>query len=108
MDDDVYLVSSEVINLLDLYLSALLCLKDGLDDHRSGLAVRNLCNGESVLVYLLDLCTDLYLSALALAAVLRTVCSASGKEIREYLEILSLKDCYGCIDEFIEVMRENL
>ena len=70
MDDDVHLVGCKVVDLLDLDLSALLCLEDGLDDYRSSLAVRNLSDGKCVLVDLLDLCADLDLSSLALAVVL--------------------------------------
>ena len=108
VDYDVDLVCCKVVDLLDLDLSCLLRLEDGLDHYRSGLAVRHLRDGEGVLVDLLDLSADLDLASLALAAVLRTVCRTSCKEVREYLEILALKDCYRCIYEFVEVMRQDL
>ena len=108
MNDDVHLVSSEVVDLLDLYLAAFLCLQNGLDDHWSRLAERNLSNGKGVLVDLLDSCADLDLASLALAAVLRTVCRSSCEEVREYFEVLTLKDGYGGVYEFVEIVWKNL
>ena len=70
MDHDVHLVCGEVINLLYLYLAGFLCLKYGFNHYRCGLAERDFRNGKGVLVDLLDLCADLDLAALALAAVL--------------------------------------
>ena len=104
----VHLLRSEVIDLLYLDLPGLLGLEDGLDDYWGRLAVWNFRDGQGVLVYLLDLCTYLNLSAFASAAVFRAVGGTSCQEIRENLEIPALKYIDGCIDEFIEVMRENL
>ena len=108
VDQDVDLVSGEVIDLLDLDLSAFLCLEYRLDHHLRRLAVRHFCDGKGVLVNLLDLGADLYLSALSPAAVFRAVGRTSGKEIREYLEILALKHTDRCIYELVEVVRKNL
>ena len=108
VDDDVHLVCSQVVDLLDLDLSCFLCLEDGLDDHRCGLAVRNFSYCERVLVEFFDLCTDLYLASLLLAAVFRAVCRTSCEEVWENLEILSLEDGDGSIYELVEVVREYL
>ena len=107
MYDDVDLVGSEIVDLLDLDLAAFLGLEYCLYDDRSCLAVRNFSDRQGVLVYLLDTCADLDLAALALAAVFGTVGRTSGKEIREDLEILALKYRDGCIDKLIEVVRED-
>ena len=107
-DDDVHLVSCEIVDLLDLDLAGFLCLKNGLDHHWGCLAERNLCDCQGVLVNLLDLCADLDLATLALAAVLRAVCRTSCEEVREDLEILALKNRDGSVDELIEVMRKDL
>ena len=108
VDHDVHLVCGEVVDLLDLDLTGLLGLEDCLDHHLSRLAVRHLGDCESILVDLLDLCADLDLAALALAAVFRAVGRTTCEEVREYLEILALKHADGCVYEFVEVVRENL
>ena len=108
MDKDVRCRAGKVVDLLDLDLSALLGLHDGLLYGVRGLAERNLCDRQCILIDLLDLRAYLYLTSLLLAAVLRAVCISSCKEVREDLEVLSFKNGYRCVDELVEVVRQNL
>ena len=107
VDDDVHLVRRQIVDLLDLDLSRLLRLQYGLDHYRGRLAVRNLSDRESVLVYLLDLRADLNLASLASAAVFRAVCRTSCQEVREDFEVLALQDGDGCVDQLVEVVRDD-
>ena len=91
MYQDVCLVCSEVVDLLDLDLALFLCFEDRLDQDMSRLAERDLGNRKSVLVDLFDSCTYLYNASSLAFHVLGAICESTGREVRVDLEIFALE-----------------
>src|SRR5574344_539031 len=99
--------SGIVIYLSDAYLSLFICLQDGVHYLLCGLAKGNFCYYKSVFVDFLDICPYSYLPSSKSSVVSGGVCKSSSGEIGLKEEIFTLEVCYGCVDEFIEVMRKN-
>ena len=108
MDDKICRVGSHIFDLLDFYLALVLGFQYGIDQNVSRLAVRYFLDGQSILVYFLNLRPDFHASAALSLHVFGAVCVTSGREVRQQLEFFSLEVCYGSVDKFIEVMRQYL
>ena len=108
MDDKICRVGSHIFDLLDFYLALVLGFQYGIDQNVGCLAVRYLLDGQSVLVYFLNLRPDFHASAALSLHVFGAIGVASGREIRQQLEFFSLEVCYGSVDKFIEVVRQYL
>ena len=81
----VHLVGSQIIDLLDFYLALVLGFQYGIDQNVSRLAVRYFFDGQSVLVYFLNLRPDLHASAALSLQVFGAVFVTSGREVRQQL-----------------------
>ena len=114
----MYRPQSNIIQLLmPIYLNGayskhpdfalVLGLYDGFDYHMGGLSVRDFGDGYGILVDLFDFRADLDSPSSLAFVVLRTVGIPSGRKVRQKLEIFSFENGYRCVDQFIEVVREN-
>ena len=108
VDEDVHLVRGHVLDLLDLDLALVLGLEDGVDEVLGVLAVGDLRDGDGVLVDLLDAGADLDGAAAAAGEVLAAVGEAAGGEVGIDLVGLALEDRHGGVEQFVEVVREDL
>ena len=108
VDDDLDLVRRHVLDLLDLDLALVLSLDYGVLDDLGSLPVRNLGDGDRVLVDLLDLGADLHAAAAGSVLVVAAVCAAAGGEVRVDREVLALEDVDGCVKQFVEVVWKDL
>ena len=108
VDHDVGFAGGKVGYLLDLDLSLVLCLEYGLDKPVRRLPVRDFGDGESAFVYLLYLRPDTDDSASLPPVVFGAVGEPSGREVRVEFEITAFEDVYRCIDQLVEIVRENL
>ena len=108
MDDKVRLCGGHVFDLLDLDFSLVLRLQDGIHEDMSRLSVRYLLDGQCVLVDLLDFCPYLDAAPALSLHVFGTVGESSCRKVRKQLERLAFEICYGCVYQFIEIMRKDL
>ena len=108
VNHNLYLLRSHILYFLNLDFALVLCLQDGVYHLLGGLSVRNLRYGDGILVNLLNARAYLYNTAALAGHVFGALREAAGREVRENLVGLSLKDGDGCIQKFVEVMRENL
>ena len=108
MDDNLHFVRGHIVNLLDVDLLLLLGLYDAVYDALGGFSIGDFSYGDGALVHLVDAGAYLYhTSALALV-VLGAVCDAAGREVRENLIRLTLQDGYGGVNQFVEIVGQDL
>ena len=108
MYEDFHLVGGHVHNLLDLDLALLLGLEYRLDKVFGVFTVGNLGDGDGALVDFLDLGPHLHTASPLSVHVLGTVGRTSGGEVGVEREALALEDGYGCVDELVEVVGQDL
>ncbi len=108
MHKDLDLLGCHVLDLLDLYLAFVLGLEDRVDEYVGCLPVRNLCDGHRVLVDLLDLRAHLHAAATGSVLVVAAICGAAGREVRVDREVLALENLHRRVDEFVEVVGQDL
>ena len=108
VDEDLHLVRRHVLDLLDLDLPLVLRFQDGVDQHVRRLPVGHLGDCDRVLVDLLDAGADLYAPAPGSVLVGGAVGEAAGGEIRVDGEVFPTQDVDGGVEQFVEVVREDL
>ena len=108
VDEDFHLVGGHILNLLDFDFVLLLGLYYGVNEQLGGLAVRELGDGDGALVDFLDAGTHLHYAAPAPLHIFGAVGEASCREVGIDFIRLSLQDGDGSVDEFVEVVGQNL
>ena len=108
MDEDLDLLRGHVLNLLDLDLALVLGLQDGVDEDVGCLSVGDLGHRDGVLVDFLDPGAHLHASAPRSVLVVAAVRRAAGREVRVDREVLALENLDRCVDQLVEVVRQNL
>ena len=108
MYDNLCDLGREVVYLPDLYLALLLGLDDGVAEVAGGLSEWHLRDFYGVLVNFLDFRADLDGSASSSVVVFAAVHISTGRKVRIDFERAILKYGYGCVDEFIEIVWQNL
>ena len=107
--DNLCLLGSEVINLLYLYLSALLCFEDSVDNLRCSCAERHLADDERlVVIRLADTRTNLDHTSTLAVIVTTHIHFAAGGEVRIERELFAAQVSQRRVAQFVEVVRQNL
>ena len=106
-DDDLCILSCIVIDLLYLDLPFVIGLDDGIDYICSGDTEGDLVDYQGVFVYFFDLCPHSYPAAAKSSVIAGDVCKASGREVGIEFELFTSEVRDGCVDKFVEVMRED-
>ena len=108
MDDNLHLVGGHVLDFLDVDLLFVPGLEDAVDDGVRGFSVRDFRDGDGGLVHLVDAGTHLHHASPLALVVLGAVGDAAGGEVRQNLVRLPFQDGDGSIQQFVEVVRQNL
>ena len=94
VDDNLDLVRGHVLDLLDFDLAFILCLDDRILYDLRGLSVRNLGDGDGVLVDLLYLGADLDAAASRSIFIIAAVGASTGGEVGVDREVLAFEDVH--------------
>ena len=108
IDQDIGLLRGVILYFPDLYLPFLAGLQDALNDRCRRGPVRDLHYLKGLLVQLLDSGPDTDFAATQTIVVIGHVDAAPCREIGIKLEILAREHFDRSIDQFIEIMRQNL
>ena len=108
VDHDLDLVGRQIVHLLDTYLAPLVGLHDRILYRLRGRGKGYLRNGERPFVDLRDTRPHLDRATAQAVVVARHIHDTARREIGIQLEILPAKVCDTCIDQLVEVMRQDL
>src|SRR5690606_26350613 len=97
-----------VSHLLNLDLSLVVRLHDGIHQLRSCDAIRNRTDGKRLLVHFHYLRTYLDLASSLTIVVIRHIYHSSCLEVGIDIKLLSAQIFYRCLDEFIEIVWKDL
>ena len=108
LDHDLHAVRRHVVHLLDLDLSLVAFADDGVDQAFGGLSEGDLADGQRAFVHLLDPGADLDLAAAQAVVVFGAVHQAARREIRIEFEGLLTERRHTGVQQFVEVVRQDL
>ena len=108
VDEDFDLVGGHILYLLDFYLALVLGFENGLYEVLGVFAVGDFGDGDGALVDFFDFGAHLHPAAPLALHILRAVGRAAGREVGVELERLAFEYGHGGVQEFVEVVRENL
>ena len=114
VNQNLCLVSRQILHVTYLYLALLVGFQDtlyegaGLAGRSCSLSVRNLRNGQCLVVALLYLGTNAYHAAALTVVVTRDVYAAACGEIGIQVELLVMQILDGCIADLVQVVGQNL
>ena len=108
MDHYLDLVGRQIVHLLDTYLAPLVGLHDRILYRLRGRGKGYLRNGERPFVDLRDTRPHLDRATAQAVVVARHIHDTARREIGIQLEILPAKVCDTCVNQLVEVMRQDL
>ena len=108
VNHDFALLGGVIVDFLDLDFTFVVTLHDAVDDAARGGSVWYLANNQSFLILLTDTCTDAHLAATQAIVVVGHVHQAARREVGIECERLVLQVGDGGVDQFVEVMRQEL
>ena len=107
VDDDFGRSSSVVVDLAYLNLALLLGADDRSDQCRCRFAKWQLSDGKCLIVNLFDFGSDFYSTATLTVVVACDIDETTCLEVGIQLEWLIVQICYRCVEELVEVVRQN-
>ena len=108
MNDNLSMVAGEVIETLNLDLTLFDCLSYRLDERIGGFTKRHIGDTQRLLVDLVDATTYLDDAATSTIVIFRNVDEATRREVGVKLKRFAFETGNRRIEQFVEVMRQDL